>query len=107
MFKTMTISMVLFTSLFLLTSCDDDSACADNFNFSAEVADEFSALNDAAVAYGQDQSPENCNAYKSAATDYLDAMEELKSCAQIAGQGTAYQQAIDSAQAEVDTLMCS
>lgn len=107
MFKPIVISFSLLAALFFVTSCDDDSACADNFNFATEVAEELTALNDAAVAYGQDQSPENCNAYKTAATDYLDALEDLKSCAEIAGQGTAYQQAIDSTQAEVDALMCN
>ena len=107
MFKTTLISLALLSIVLLTTSCDEDNACADNFNFTTEVADELTALNDAAVAYGQDQSPENCNAYKAAATDYLEALEDLKSCAQIAGQGTAYQQAIDSTQAEVDALMCN
>jgi len=107
MLKTIAILFALLSSLLLITSCDEDSICADNFNFATEVADELTALNDAAVAYGQDQSPENCTAYKAAATDYLDALEDLKSCAEIAGQGTAYQQAIDSTQAEVDALMCN
>ncbi|MEM6697097.1 MAG: hypothetical protein AAF806_13600 [Bacteroidota bacterium] len=107
MFKSIVIPFVLLAAFFLVTACDDDSACADNFNFATEVADELNALNDAAVAFGQDQSPENCNAYKTAATDYIDALEDLKSCAEIAGQGVAYQQALDSTQAEIDALMCN
>ncbi|MEL6718659.1 MAG: hypothetical protein AAFO82_08590 [Bacteroidota bacterium] len=107
MFKTIVISFAVLATLFLATSCDEDSNCADNFNFATEVADELTALNDAALAYGQDPTAENCNAYKASATAYLDALEDLKSCAEIAGQGTTYQQAIDNTQAEVDALMCN
>ncbi|MEM8524619.1 MAG: hypothetical protein AAGG68_08240 [Bacteroidota bacterium] len=107
MFKTIIISSVVFSSLLLLASCDDDSACANNFNFTTELAAEFTALNDAALLHAQDPTPENCNAYKASATAYLDAASELKTCAEIAGQGIAYAQAIADTQAEVDNLMCN
>jgi len=107
MFKTIAISFVLLGTLFFTSSCDKEENCKDGFNFATEISTEFTALNDAAILYAQDPTSENCNAYKAAATAYLDAAIDLKTCAELAGQGTAYTQAIADTQAEVDALQCS
>ncbi len=86
------------------------SACGKNdpntCNYVTEVQNESDALTAALTAYSNDPSTANCNAFKGAYQDYLNALEDHRSCAVAAGQGTAFQQAIDNAQASLDTLVC-
>ncbi|MCB0629430.1 MAG: hypothetical protein R2824_18340 [Saprospiraceae bacterium] len=106
--------MKFFAVLFVLSlgttiSCTKNDpgpgGCAANFNYTAELQAEATALGNAASAYGQDPTTENCNAYKAAYQDYLDAAEDIKLCVPQADLA-AYQQAIDDARDNLDALAC-
>lgn len=101
--------LMLFV-LFVSTACSKNDpatpgGCAANFNYAVELEAEFNAFANAATAYAQDQTTENCNAYKVAAQAYLDAAADVEVCVPVADKA-AYQMAIDEAKAEIDALSC-
>lgn len=112
--KTFNLGTLFFCllGLFLIPACggDDDSSdpsgCGTNFNFQTELAAETTALSDATQVWVNDPTTENCNAYKAAATAYLDAAIGLEDCAILAGQATEFNQAVADAQASVDAIVC-
>ncbi|GJM31078.1 MAG: hypothetical protein DHS20C18_00790 [Saprospiraceae bacterium] len=101
-------AFLILCSLFLATSCkkdDDGSSCGDNFNYALELQAESSNLSAAAQTYAQDQTQENCEAYKTAVQNYLNAAADLDNCVPV-GDRAAYQQAIDDSQDSLDALQC-
>ena len=65
-----------------------------------------SALTQAASAYGQNPTPANCAAYKTAGTNYLNKADDVQSCATAAGQGAEFNQAIDQARQSLNNIQC-
>ncbi len=96
----------LMLGLVVLTySCkkdDDPVGC----NYATEVQNEINALSAAATTYGSDPSTANCNAYKAAYQNYLNALEDHLDCAALSGQQAELQAAINQAQAELDNFQC-
>jgi len=94
-------------SMFFLSSCEGDgpSGCGDNFNYAVELQAESTALSNAAQAYANDQSTANCEAYRTAVSNYLDAAEDLDNCV-LTTQRDDYQAAIDAARDNLDALAC-
>ena len=100
---------------FLLTICafaisfspsckDDKEECAQT---ASQLSDKITAMSNAAIAYGMNQTTANCNAYKSAAQAYINAAQPLANCPQLsASERAAYQQAINDAQDEINNLTC-
>jgi hypothetical protein len=75
--------------------------------WATEVQDELNAWSNAAAAYGANQTPANCNAYKAAAQAYLNALEPYRNCAAITGaQRTQWEQALASAQQSINSIKC-
>jgi len=97
-------------SVVFLAQCKKDDNKVDKctgFNFSAQIEAELNAFSTAATAYGQDPTPANCNAYKAAGLDYVNALEDLKDCAILSGQNEQqYQQSIDDAKASFQSIVC-
>jgi len=81
---------------------DDPVGC----NYAAEVQDEADALTAAATTYSNNPTTANCNAYKTAFQNYLNALEDHVDCAAINGQQAELQSAIDQAQASVNAIQC-
>lgn len=75
-------------------------------SWAEEVSAELSAFSAAADVYGNNPTVENCNAYKSAGEDYLDALELSRGCVVLGGQ-QAFDAAIDDAKADLAALDCS
>lgn len=73
--------------------------------WSVRIADEVLALTDVATAYSQDSTQANCESYKKAYQDYLDAAEDVKACVP-ADEKSDFQQDIDDARDELDNLPC-
>lgn len=98
------LAVLTLVAVVCLVSCkkDDPVGC----NWSQELQDELNAFTNAANVYGANPTTENCNAYKNAGLDYLAAASDLQSCANAAGTGTEYQQAIDSAEASINAIVC-
>ncbi|MGB4849756.1 MAG: hypothetical protein WBP41_17655 [Saprospiraceae bacterium] len=87
-----------------LGSCKKDPVSC---NYITEVQTESDALIAAANLYYADVTiTANCNAYKAAYNNYLNALEGVKDCATTNGQGPAIQQVIDESRAALDLLQC-
>lgn len=100
----------LFAMLALVASvafvgCDDDDDPV-TCNWTQELQDELNAFIQASTNYNNNMTTENCNAYRAAGQAYLDAADDYQSCANAAGQGAEYAQAIADAQAELNLIVC-
>lgn len=113
--KTLKILFLFFFVAFIAVSCggdDDDNNNNNNVNCnsSASIANayqaETEALTAATMAFGNDPSTANCNAYKNAYLDWLEAVRSLEDCYNEAGLGTEWQQSIDSAEAAINSIVC-
>lgn len=110
----MKLSMSVFLSFFLIfmaCSGDDDDvdqvACAGNNVFVNEAfVEAYGDLIDAGSAYGQNATPENCEAYKQAIRDYIDVAESLRNCAIQYGQIEDFDEDIEEAREDVEELEC-
>lgn len=106
------IVFMLFLSMTVLGlwTCDKDNnnGTPCSTAWASELANELEAMMNAAQAYGLNPTVANCNAYKEAAQDYVDALEPYGNCATLTGQDrVAWQNAVDNAQQELDNLTCS
>jgi predicted lipoprotein len=106
--KAKLITFTLFVILVSVASCKKDTVgtCGENWIFATQINNEAMALSQAASAYGQDPTPANCQAYKNAFQDYIDAARELENCAREVGQLNEYNAALNEAQASLDNLQC-
>jgi len=82
--------LALLLTVCLYSGCggdDDGPGLLCNADaYANDIADEVSDFSDAAIAFTQDPSTANCNAYKSAAQNYLDALKRYDTCAAITGR---------------------
>lgn len=88
-------------------SCGGDDAedCANaSLNFSQEFSEEFQNISNAATNYANDPSSSNCNSYKNAILDYIDALKSFEDCAREAGQLTEYNASLSQYESEVNGL---
>lgn len=84
---------------------DDPAYCAGDWIL--EIEDEYDGLVTAYSAYLEDMSVENCNAYKAAFLDYIQAMEPFLECASwSATDRQEVQDAIDEAEEAMNELTC-
>lgn len=88
---------------------DDDGnigpAFCNDQTFGEAVANAASSLNDAAVLYANDQSTANCEAYRTAAQNYLDEIRRFEGCAIISARDD-FRESLREAQESVDMIMC-
>lgn len=76
-----------------------------NGTWAVQVSDELTAWSQAASTYSSDPTPANCNSYKNAAKNYLDALEGVRGC--VAGVSQAeFNEAIAEAKKDVDEADC-
>jgi uncharacterized protein (UPF0333 family) len=70
-----------------------------------QVSAQVTALSVASQAYATDQSPANCNAYKTAYQNYLDALKPFANCATWTAQEKSdLQDEIAQAEQDISTL---
>lgn len=73
--------------------------------WTTQVSTQINAVSAAAQTYASDPTPANCNAYKAAYQNYLNALEPFVDCAAWSGQQKSeLQDAIDEAQLQINTL---
>ncbi len=97
----------IFCFTLLVTSCskDDDGITPCSGAWGTELQGELTALFNAGAAFGTDASDANCNAYKSAFQDYINALKPYGNCATLTGQSrTDWQEEVAEAEADVATL---
>ncbi len=98
----------IFCFTLLVTSCskDGDAGIAPcTTAWATDLQGELTAVINAATAFSTDASDANCNAYKSAYQDYINALKPYGNCATLTGPNrTDWQKALNDAEAEVATL---
>ena len=108
--KTLVIISLFSTGFIAACNNDDDGGgggCG-SFNWAISVSDELEGLSNAAVAYGTNPSVANCNAYKDAYRDYIDALRDVDNCIATlsATDRKAYNDALDEAEEELEDFEC-
>ena len=97
--------VLLLFSGFMMTSCgDDDPKDCTAAQFNSEVNATITALNTAAQTWANDPTSENCNKYKDAANDYLDAVESFDGCAGL--NQADFESALNQARDAVAAIAC-
>jgi hypothetical protein len=100
--------LFLTVAVFGFWTCDKDNNDTCSAAWGAELTNEINAMSNAAQVYASNPTTANCNAYKQAVQNYLDALEPYGNCATLTGQDrVAWQNALDDAQESVDNLDCS
>ena len=92
-----------------ITACGDDEPdvdCSNQGAIYASLQDEIDAITTTATAYGNNQSTENCNAYKAAYLDYIDALRGLRNCYEEFGILEDYDDDLNEAEDAVDDIVC-
>ena len=103
--KTLFTLLALFTFVAFMSCGGDDLADCTSNDFAQMVNAEIAALNAAGNAWANDPSQANCDAFKDAARDYLDAVEDLDGCAGVSQ--AEYDAAVASARDAVDQIPCN
>lgn len=88
------------------TSCKKSKAACGTFGWALSIQDELNNLSAATNAYSQNDTSENCNAYKQAYSEYLDALQGIEHCLVTDFERDDWQQSLNEAQQEVDSIQC-
>ena len=90
--------------LLLLASCGDDAQDCNSSSFMTAISDEENQVSQAANAYANDPSQANCDAFKSAAQNYFDAVEEFEDCDGLSQ--AEFDQALAAARESINLIPC-
>ena len=100
--------IVVLTTALLFTGCSEDdviNGCGEQF-WAEEVASEAEALSATASQFGLDPTVANCNAFRAAAQNYLDALEGARPCVD-SSERADFDEAVNEAQASINDLDCN
>ena len=89
-----------------LSSCGKNEAACGSLGWTFDLQDELNNLSEATTAYAQDDSPANCNAYKQAYLDYIDALRGWERCLEAGNDREEWQQALNQAEQEANSILC-
>lgn len=102
--------MTIIMGTVLLTSCGDKITGPLGNNCSGSITTAFSnelnAVTAASTAYANDQTPANCQAYKDAYLDYIEAIRDWEDCAVAGNILGQWQQSLDAAEASANSIQC-
>jgi hypothetical protein len=104
--KTLKFSLVIFCYLFISCGSNSPSSALCTATLNEEFQDELTAVTNAASAYGTDPTPVNCQTFKDAYLDYIDALEGWENCATLNGSLVEYNQALDDARESANDIEC-
>lgn len=99
-------SLIIIACGFGFTSCgSDDGPAGCSVAWATDLQAELTAIQNASVAYSNDQSQANCDALKAAYLAYVNKLRPYGNCTGLTGQDRAsWQQAIDEAEDNVSTI---
>ena len=104
--KNLKLLIVIFCISFISCGSDSPGSAACSNNFSEEFQDELTAVTNAATAYSQDPTSANCQAFKDAYLDYIDALEDWEDCAAINNSTAEFNESLKEARDSVNDLEC-
>jgi hypothetical protein len=104
--KAMKLHFILLAGLFItgIGSFSCGKSCG-TFGWGLEIQDELNSLSAASAAYSQNPTPENCESYRKAYRDYIDALKGFDKCVE-PGERDSWRDALDEAEAEADNIQC-
>ena len=98
---------VIILSFLGFGSCKKKATDPDYCNtaWATSLQPEITAFTNALATYTNDPTTANCNAYKAAFQDYIDALEPFGNCTAWSAQDKAdWEEALADAEAEISTL---
>lgn len=98
-------SLVLTSLIISCNKTNNEGACFGYLGWALAVQDEATALSTAASAYSQDPTTENCEKYRQAYSNYIDALDSQGSCVP-SDQNSDFQKSLDDARSELSALNC-
>ena len=102
--STLPLVFVMF-GLLVLFSCKKESVGPCSASWASDLGNEFTAISTAASIYSADPSEANCNDFKAAYQDYIDALKPYGDCATLSGASrTEWQNAINEAEGSLDDI---
>jgi len=103
---TIYLSLLVFACL-LGSSCGNDAIDCSNDRELSEALTGFSdELITASLAFGSDPSASNCNDLRDIYTRWIDSLERVEDCADQAGQGAEFREALNEARQGLDDFTC-
>lgn len=87
-------------------SCGGDDIDCTSLNTAVDLKEEIDEITAASIAYTSNPTVDNCEAYKKAWEDYLDALEPYGDCAWNAQDEAEFNQALAEAQMVIDDIDC-
>lgn len=108
--KTKLLFILLVTALIGNESCkkdkdNDPDICANNWVTTTQ--DELTSVTNAAMAFGNNPTVANCNAYKTAYQAYINALKNYENCSALTGMSrTEWKNSLDEAQEELNEFNC-
>jgi hypothetical protein len=106
--KTSNPILILFCALFLsffIVNCGSNSVYSCTA-FNLEFEDELERVSEALTAYGMDASTSNCEEFKNAYLDYIDALGDYENCANELGNVAQWEQSLQIAEDAINGLVC-
>lgn len=109
--KKVLFALIMAFGILGLAACsNDDDVTEDPCStaWSTELQAEIEAMSLAAQTYASDPTPANCEAYRTAAQAYIDALKPYGNCAVLTGQNrVAWEEAVAQAEANLEDMDCS
>lgn len=87
-------------------SCKKSQPACGSFGWSLAIQDELNNLSAATTAYAQNNTQENCQAYKQAYIDYIDALKGWEHCLVNDLDRADWQQTLNEAEQEANGIQC-
>jgi hypothetical protein len=89
-----------------LSGCRKSGVACGSPAFGLAIQEELNTLSTASTAYYQNPTPANCEAYKKAYVDYIDAIRGWEKCLSNTAERNSWQQSLDEAEQEANDLQC-
>lgn len=80
-------------------------ASCGSLGWAVDIQDELNNLSATSAAYSQNPTPANCQAYREAYIDYIDALKSWDKCVE-SGSRASWQQSLNEAEQDAENLQC-